>query len=89
MCIRDRDVPESLAKENVKYLVDIFFLNDNQEIVEVNGFKIKVKFKMPDNLKDYDAYKIVFTRNGKIIEQLDAAVEDGYITFETMHLRCV
>lgn len=36
---------------------------------------------MPDNLKDYDAYKIVFTRNGKIIEQLDAAVEDGYITF--------
>lgn len=84
--IKELDVPESLAKENVKYLVDIFFLNDNQEIVEVNGFKIKVKFKMPDNLKDYDAYKIVFTRNGKIIEQLDAAVEDGYITFETMHL---
>ena len=84
--IKELDVPESLAKENVKYLVDIFFLNDNQEIVEVNGFKIKVKFKMPDNLKDYDTYKIVFTRNGKIIEQLDATVEDGYIIFETTHL---
>lgn len=41
---------------------------------------------MPDNLKDYDTYKIVFTRNGKIIEQLDATVEDGYIIFETTHL---
>ena len=50
--IKELDVPESLSKENVKYLVDIFFLNDKQEIVEVNGFKIKVKFKMPDNLKD-------------------------------------
>ena len=84
--IKELDVPESLSKENVKYLVDIFFLNDKQEIVEVNGFKIKVKFKMPDNLKDYDTYKIVFTRNGKIIEQLDATVEDGYIIFETTHL---
>lgn len=84
--INELDIPESLSKENVKYLVDIFFLNDKQEIVEVNGFKIKVKFKMPDNLKDYDTYKIVFTRNGKIIEQLDATVEDGYIIFETTHL---
>ena len=84
--IKELDVPESLSKENVKYLVDIFFLNDKQEIVEVNGFKIKVKFKMPDNLKDYDTYKIVFTRNGKIIEQLDATVEDGCIIFETTHL---
>ena len=84
--INELDIPESLTKENVKYLVDIFFLNDKQEIVEVNGFKIKVKFKMPDNLKDYDTYKIVFTRNGKIIEQLDATVEDGYIIFETTHL---
>ena len=36
---------------------------------------------MSDNLKDYDTYKIVFTRNGKIIEQLDATVEDGLYNF--------
>lgn len=84
--ISELDIPESLAKENVKYLVKILLLNKGQEIVEVNGIKMKIKFQIPDSLEGYDTYKVVYVGRGKIKEQYDATVKDGYITFETTHL---
>lgn len=84
--ISELDIPESLAKENVKYLVEILLLNKGQEIVEVNGIKMKIKFQIPDSLGGYDTYKVVYVERGKIKEQYDATVKDGYITFETTHL---
>lgn len=84
--ISELDIPESLAKENVKYLVEILLLNKGQEIVEVNGIKMKIKFQIPDSLEGYDTYKVVYVGRGKIKEQYDATVKDGYITFETTHL---
>lgn len=84
--ISELDIPDSLAKENVKYLVEILLLNKGQEIVEVNGIKMKIKFQIPDSLEGYDTYKVVYVGRGKIKEQYDATVKDGYITFETTHL---
>ena len=84
--ISELDIPENLATENVKYLVEILLLNKGQEIVEVNGRKMKIKFQIPDTLEGYDTYKVVYVGRGKIKEQYDATVKDGYITFETTHL---
>lgn len=47
---------------------------------------MKIKFQIPDSLGGYDTYKVVYVGRGKIKEQYDATVKDGYITFETTHL---
>ncbi len=50
-----------MAKENLKYLLDINLMK-NQEIVQVNGCPIRVKLILPDELKDYDSYEVVYVK---------------------------
>lgn len=78
-------IPEALAKENLKYLLDINLMK-NQEIVQVNGCPIRVKLILPDELKDYDSYEVVYVKDGKIMERFNCTVEDGCVIFNTMHL---
>lgn len=83
--IKKKDIPDNLL-DDIKYLVDINVLS-GQEIVEINGIKMKIKFELPEELKDYDFYEIVYvSRNQKIKERIPATVKDGYIYFETTHL---
>lgn len=84
--IKKIEVPKELEDQNVKFIVDINFLNPNLEIVEINGQKMKIKIALPEELKGYKNYKIVYIEDGEIKETLPAIVEDGNIIFETSHL---
>lgn len=50
------------------------------------NIKMKIRIALPENLKRYDKYEIVYISNGEIKETISAAVENGYIVFETNHL---
>lgn len=83
--IKKIDIPDNLL-DDIKYLVDINVLSGH-EIVEINGIKMKIKFELPEELKGYDFYEIVYiSRNQMIKERIPATVKDGYIYFETTHL---
>lgn len=83
--IKKIDIPDNLL-DDIKYLVDINVLSGH-EIVEINGIKMKIKFELPEELKGYDFYEIVYiSRNQMIKKRIPATVKDGYIYFETTHL---
>lgn len=82
--IKKMDIPDNLLGD-IKYLVDINVLSGH-EIVEINGIKMKIKFELPEELKDYDSYEIVYVSDKQIKERIPATVKDGYIYFETTHL---
>ena len=83
--IKPIEVKKDLADKNVKYLVDINVLENNQ-IVEINGIKMKIKITLPEDLKGYKKYDVVYILNDEIKETIPATLEDGYIVFETSHL---
>lgn len=82
--IKKMDIPDNLL-DDIKYLVDINVLS-GQDIVEVNGIKMTIKVELPEELKDYDSYEIVYVSDKQIKERIPATVKDGYIYFETTHL---
>lgn len=82
--IKKMDIPDNLL-DDIKYLVDINVLS-GQEIVEINDIKMKIKFELPEELKGYDSYEIVYVSDKQIKERIPATVKDGYIYFETTHL---
>lgn len=83
--IKKMDIPDNFL-DDIKYLVDINVLS-GQKIVEIDGIKMKIKFELPEELKGYDFYEIVYiSRNQMIKERIPATVKDGYIYFETTHL---
>ncbi len=83
--IKPMEVKKELTDKNVKYIVDINVL-DNGQIVEISNTKMKIRFALPEDLKGYKTYKIVYILNGEIKETIPATIEDGYIVFETSHL---
>lgn len=83
--IKKIEVKKELADKNVKYLIDINILKNNQA-VQVNGIKMKIRIALPEDLKGYNNYKVVYILNDEIKETIPATIEDGYIVFETSHL---
>ena len=79
------EIPESLANKNVKYIVDINLLEDGQ-VVRINDTKMRIKIALPEDLKGFDKYEIVYISDDEIQETIPATIEDGYIVFETSHL---
>ena len=79
------EVNKNLSDNNVKYIVDINVL-ENGQIVKISDTKMKIKIALPENLKGYKEYKIVYITNDEIKETIPATIEDGYIVFETSHL---
>lgn len=79
------EVKKELADKNVKYLVDINVLENGQKI-EIKNTKMKIRIALPEDLKGYNNYKVVYILNDEIKETIPATVEDGYIVFETSHL---
>ena len=84
--IKPIEVKRELAEKNVKFIADINVLDGNNNIVKISDTKMKIRIALPDNLKGYDKYEIVYISNGEIKETIPAAVENGYIVFETNHL---
>lgn len=85
LIINNVDVNKDLADKNVKFIADINVLKDN-EIVEINGTKMKIRIALPEELKGYNTYSVVYILNGEIKETIPATLQDGYIVFETTHL---
>lgn len=85
LIINNVDVNKDLADKNVKFIADINVLQDN-EIVQINGTKMKIKIALPEELKGYDTYSVVYILNDEIKETIPATLQDGYIVFETTHL---
>lgn len=85
LIINNVDVNKDLADKNVKFIADINVLKDN-EIVEINGTKMKIRIALPEELKGYNNYSVVYILNNEIKETIPATLQDGYIVFETTHL---
>ena len=83
--IKKVEIKKELSDKNVKYLVDINIL-ENGEVVKINDTKMKIKIALPEELKGYKKYEVVYILNNEIKETIPATIEDGYIVFETTHL---
>lgn len=83
--IKPMEIKKSLIEKNVKYLLDINIL-ENGQIIKINNTKMKIKVALPEDLKGYKKYEVVYILNGEINETISAKVENGYIVFETSHL---
>ena len=84
--IKPVEVKKDLADKNVKFIADINVLDGNNNIVKISDTKMKIRIALPDDLKGYNKYEIVYISNGEIKETIPAAAENGYIVFETNHL---
>ena len=84
--IKSIEVKKELADKNVKFVADINVLDGNNNVVKISNTKMKIRIALPEDLKGYDKYKVVYIVNDEIKETLPAAVENGYIVFETNHL---
>ncbi len=84
--IKPVEVKKDLADKNVKFIADINVLDGNNNIIKISDTKMKIRIALPDNLKGYNKYEIVYISNGEIKETIPAAAENGYIVFETNHL---
>lgn len=85
LIINNVDVNKGLADKNVKFIADINVLKDN-EIVQISGTKMKIRIALPEELKGYNTYSVVYILNNEIKETIPATLQDGYIVFETTHL---
>ncbi len=79
------EVNKNLSDNNVKYIVDINVL-ENGQVVKISDTKMKIKIALPEELKGYKKYEVVYILNNEIKETIPAIIEDGYIVFETSHL---
>ncbi|WP_295268160.1 InlB B-repeat-containing protein [uncultured Catenibacterium sp.] len=83
--IKKIEVNKDLASKNVKFVADINVL-DGDTVVKITDTKMKIRLLLPEDLKGYDKYEVVYILDDEIKETIPAVVEDGYITFETTHL---
>ena len=84
--IREVEVKKELADKNIRFITDINVLDGNNNVVKISDTKMKIRIALPEDLKGYDKYEVVYIVNDEIKETLPAAVENGYIVFETNHL---
>ena len=83
--IKKVEVKKDLANKNVKFIADISVMNGSS-VVEIKDNKMTIQLALPEDLKGYNKYEVVYIQNDEIKETLPAKVENGYIVFETTHL---
>lgn len=83
--IQEVEVKKELADKNVKFIADINVMDGNT-VVKISDTKMKIRIALPEDIKGYDKYEVVYILNDEIKETIPATVEDGYIVFETSHL---
>ena len=83
--IKPVEVKKDLTSKNIKYVVDINVL-ENGQIVKINDTKMKIRISLPEDLKVFNKYEVVYISNDEIKETIPATIEGGYIVFETSHL---
>lgn len=83
--IKPIEVKKELADKNVKFIADINVL-DGSNVIRISDTEMKIRIALPEDLKGYDKYEVVYILNDEIRETIAATVEDGYIVFKTSHL---
>ena len=83
--IKKVGIKKELADKHVKFIADINVLNGDS-VVKISDTKMKISIAMPDDLKGYNKYEVVYILNDEIKETIPATVENGNIVFETSHL---
>lgn len=78
-------IKKELLDKNVKFIVDMNVLDGN-DVVKISDNKMKIRIAMPEDLKGYNKYEVVYILNDEIKETIPTTVENGYIVFETSHL---
>ena len=82
---------ERILKTDKRFyeLMSYFDKNLNKRVVttvKINDTKMKIKIALPEDLKGFSKYEVVYILDGEIKETIEAKVENGYIVFETSHL---
>ena len=68
-------------------LYEIDVLNGDDRIEKLENGKFTIAIAIPESEQKYDAYKVVyFDEEGKLVETLDAKLENGKVVFTTSHL---
>ena len=83
--IKEIEIVKQLKEKNVKFLVDINILDGNN-VVSISNTKMKIRVAIPNDLKGFNKYEVVYIKDGLIKETLPATLDNGYIVFETTHL---
>lgn len=83
--IKPIEVSEELKNKNVRYIADINVL-DNNRVVKISDTKLRITLALPEELKGYNNYEVVYIKDGVVVETLPATIKDGNIIFETTHL---
>lgn len=83
--IKEIEIVKQLKDKNVKFLVDINVLDGNN-VVSISNTKMKIRVAIPNDLKGFNKYEVVYIKDGLIKETLPATLDNGYIVFETTHL---
>lgn len=82
---------ERILKTDKRFyeLMSYFDKNLNKRVVttvKINDTKMKIRIALPEDLKGYSKYEVVYILDSEIKETIEAKVENGYIVFETSHL---
>lgn len=85
LMIQKVDIKKELADKNVKFIADINVMDGNN-VVKISDTKMKIRIALPEELKGYKKYEVVYILDDEIKETIPATVEDGYLVFETSHL---
>ena len=68
-------------------LYEINVLNGDDRIEKLENGKFTIAIAIPESDQKYDNYKVVyFDEEGKLVETLDAKLENGKVVFTTTHL---
>ena len=68
-------------------LYEINVLNGDGSVEKLEDGKFTIAIAIPESEQKYDAYKVVyFDEEGKLVETLDAKLENGKVVFTTTHL---
>ena len=83
--IKSIEVKKDLTNKNVKYVVDINIFDGNTK-VSIKDIDMTIRVKLPENLKGFNKYEVVYIKDGKIEENIEAKIDGDYLVFKTTHL---
>lgn len=79
------NISEQLLHQNVIKIYDINAYTVLGQI-DVQNIPMSIKLERTVDMKKYNAYKVVYIKNGVIMEEKVTDFDDDYIYFETNHL---
>lgn len=80
-------IKNSIKNSNLVRFYDISVVNQNEQIVEMKNGEYTIRLDLTeDEIKAYDAFKVVYVKDGEVKETFDAKVVENAVEFKTTHL---